>query len=308
MQEGSRRAVIAALLANFGIAIAKFVGFVFTGAASLLAEGVHSVADTGNQALLILGSRRAELAPTRQHPFGYGRERFFWAFVVAVVLFTMGSLFAIYEGVQKLRDPHELSSPAWAIGILVVAVVFESFALWNAVREADRVRGRASWWEFVRHAKSPELPVVLLEDSGALLGLLFALIGIGLAIVTGDPRFDALGSVAIGVLLGVIAWVLAAEMKSLLIGEAAAPRVRQVIVDTIESDSHVKSLIQLRTQHIGPEELLVCADVELASGLSTEEVARAIDALETVLRSRVDEDCAIYIEPEIRLDPKDALG
>jgi cation diffusion facilitator family transporter len=234
MQEGSRRAVLAALLANLAIAISKFVAWGVTGAASMLAEAVHSVADTGNQALLLLGGARARRDPTPSHPFGYGRERYFWAFVVALVLFTLGSLFAIYEGVQKLRHPHAISSAGWAVGVLVLAFVFEAAALWNARREALKVRGDASWWEFIRHAKSPELPVVLLEDTGALLGLVFALIGVGLTLLTGDERYDALGSVAIGILLGVIAVVLAAEMKSLLIGEAAAPRQRAKLVETIE--------------------------------------------------------------------------
>ena len=172
MHEGSRRAVVAAFSANVGIAAAKFVAFFFTGAASILAEAVHSVADTGNQALLFLGSARAQRAATEEHPFGFGRERYFWAFVVALVLFSLGSLFAIGEGIEKLRTPHELESPIWAIAVLGISIVLETFSLHTAVREANAVRGRQSWWSFVRHTKSPELPVVLLEDMGALLGQL----------------------------------------------------------------------------------------------------------------------------------------
>jgi cation diffusion facilitator family transporter len=223
MTDGSQRAIVAAFLANAGIAVAKFVGFAFTGAASMLAEAVHSVADTSNQGLLLLGGRRARRPATEQHPFGFGRERYFWSFVVAVVLFTAGALFALFEGEEKLRHPHELESAGWAVGILVVAVVLESFSLRTAVRESAHVKGEQSWWGFVRHAKVPELPVVLLEDVGALCGLVFALTGVGLAEVTGNPRFDALGSLAIGLLLAVIAIILAMEMKSFLIGEAAPP-------------------------------------------------------------------------------------
>jgi cation diffusion facilitator family transporter len=222
MNEGSTRAILAAFLANLGIAIAKFVAFLFTGAASMLAESIHSVADTGNQALLALGGRKGRQAPTIEHPFGFGRERYFWAFLVAVVLFTLGALFALFEGYEKLRHPHTIESPAWAFGALLVAIALESWSLRTAVHEADKVRAGQSWWRFIRRSKSPELPVVLLEDVGALLGLGCALVGVSLAVATGQSRFDAVGSLAIGLLLGVIAVTLGIEMRSLLIGEAAS--------------------------------------------------------------------------------------
>jgi cation diffusion facilitator family transporter len=221
VNEGSTRAILAAFLANLGIALVKFVAFLFTGAASMLAESIHSVADTGNQALLALGGRSGRRAPTAEHPFGFGRERYFWAFLVAVVLFTLGSLFALFEGYEKLRHPHQIESPGWAFGALLVAIALESWSLRTAVHEAGKVRAGQSWWAFIRRSKSPELPVVLLEDVGALLGLGCALIGVSLAVVTGQSRFDAVGSIAIGLLLGVIAVVLGTEMRSLLIGEAA---------------------------------------------------------------------------------------
>ena len=224
MHEGSRRAIVAAFAANLGIAIAKFGAFAFTGAASMLAEAVHSVADTGNQALLFLGSARARRAPTDEHPFGFGRERYFWAFVVALVLFSVGALFAVGEGIEKILHPHELESPYVAIAVLAVSIALETASFITARREANLLRRGESWVSFIRHTKNPELPVVLLEDLGALAGLLIAGAGIGLAIATGDPRFDAAGSIAIGVLLGGIAVVLAVEMKSLLIGEAATSR------------------------------------------------------------------------------------
>jgi cation diffusion facilitator family transporter len=299
MHEGSRRAIIAALLANLGIALAKFVAFLFTGAASMLAETVHSLADTGNQALLILGSSRALRPATEEHPFGYGRERYFWAFVVALVLFSLGSLFAIAEGVEKLRSPHALASPEWAIGVLLVAVGLESFSLRTAIREARHVKRAESWWSFIRHAKSPELPVVLLEDLGALLGLLFALLGVGLAVVLEEPGFDAMGSIAIGLLLGVIAVVLAVEMKSLLIGEAAAPSDVVAIREAFEAAPGIRRVIHLRTLHLGPEELLVAAKVEVDPAQTAPGLAATIDGAERCVRERVPAARVIYVEPDV---------
>src|SRR3954469_23501259 len=219
---GSRRAVIAALLANLAIAIAKFVAFAITGAAAMLAEAIHSVADTGNQALLLLGSRRAQREADEQHPFGYGRDRYFYAFVVALVLFSIGSLFSLYEGIEKLRHPHHIDAPAVALGVLGVAIVLEAFSFRTAVVESQKEKSKdQSWVKFVRRAKAPELPVVLLEDTAALLGLLFAVFGVSMAVLTGEPRWDGVGTLAIGALLGAVALILAIEMKSLLIGESA---------------------------------------------------------------------------------------
>ena len=216
---GGTRAIIAALLANVGIAIAKFVAFLVTGASSMLAEAIHSLADSGNQVLLLVGGRRAKRAATPQHPFGYGRDRYIYAFIVSIVLFSVGGLFAIYEGVHKLQHPEELTSPIWAIGVLVVAIVLESFSLRTAVKETNAVKSPDdSYWKFIRHARSPELPVVLLEDTGALIGLVLALLGVGLATMTGNGVYDGLGTVAIGLLLVLIAFILAIETKSLLLG------------------------------------------------------------------------------------------
>jgi cation diffusion facilitator family transporter len=263
----------------------------------LLAEAIHSVADTGNQGLLFLGGRRAQKPATRLHPFGYGRERYFWAFVVALVLFSLGAVFATVEGVEKLIHPHAIEDPLVAYVVLLVAIALEAFSFRTAIREAAKVRHRHSWWQFIRAAKSPELPVVLLEDFGALIGLFFALAGITLSEVTGEPAFDALGSIAIGLLLGVIAVVLAVEMKSLLIGEAAAPAEEQAIVDTIEADPDVERLIHLRTQHLGPEELLVAAKVELGPETMSR-LGAAIDDLERRIRGAVPTARVIYIEPD----------
>jgi cation diffusion facilitator family transporter len=297
--DGGRKAIIAAFFANLGIAIAKFIGFFLTGAASMLAEAVHSVADTSNQGLLLLGGRRARRRPTAEHPFGYGRERYFWAFVVALVIFTLGSMFALFEGEEKLRHPHELESVGVAVAILTVAIVFESFSLRTAVRESNHVKGDQSWWSFIRHSKVPELPVVLLEDIGALVGLVFALAGVGLAEVTGNARWDAAGSIAIGVLLAVIAITLIIEMKSLLIGESASPKVIATIASTIESTPGVRRLIHMRTQHLGPDELLVAAKLELDADLTVPQLATAIDAVEVAVRATVPEARVIYLEPDM---------
>jgi len=298
VNEGSTRAILAAFLANLGIAIVKFVAFLFTGAASMLAESIHSVADTGNQALLALGGRSGRRAPTAEHPFGFGRERYFWAFLVAVVLFTLGALFALFEGYEKLRHPQQVESPAWAFGALLVAIALESWSLRTAVREADKVRVGQSWWTFIRRSKSPELPVVLLEDVGALLGLSCALVGVSLAAVTGESRFDAVGSIAIGLLLGVIAVTLGTEMRSLLIGEAASQAEVAAIRAALSDGPVVRRLIHLRTLQLGPDELLVGAKVELDPALSFAEVAQAIDEAERRVRARVPAARVIYLEPD----------
>lgn len=300
MDTGSRKAIIAAFGANLGIAIAKFVGFLVTRSASLLAEAAHSLADTGNQALLLLGSKRASRAANPEHPFGYGRERYFWSFIVALVLFSMGGLFALYEGIHKLSDPHETENLGLAIGILVFAIALETFSLRTAVREARHVKSpEVSWWRFIRDAKQPELPVVLLEDTGAEIGLLLALVGVIMAKVTGEPRWDAVGSISIGILLVVIAFVLAVEMKGLLVGESATTADVQAIERALAGAPRVTRLIHLRTQHLGPEELLVAAKVEFTTSLTVAELADAIDETEAALRRAVPIARVIYIEPDI---------
>jgi cation diffusion facilitator family transporter len=296
--EGGTRATLAALGANVGIAAAKLVAFAITASASMLAEAIHSLADTVNQLLLLVGMRRSLRTPTPEHPFGYGRERYFWSFVVTIVLFTLGSLFALAEGVEKVRHPHEVTSLGWAVSVLVVAIGLETVSLIVAVREANRQR-EGSWWRYIRRAKTPELPVLLLEDSGALVGLVFALAGITLAASTGDARFDAFGSLAIGGLLGVIAVVLSIEMRSLLVGESASPKEVERIKQAITSDPQLESLIHLRTQHLGPEELLVAAKVMLTPTLSFNEVVDAINRIEERVREAVPTAHVMYIEPDV---------
>jgi len=303
VQDGSRKAIIAAFFANLGISLAKFVGFLLTGSASLLAESGHSVADTGNQSLLLFGSKRGKRPADRAHPFGYGPERYFWSFIVALVLFSMGGLFALYEGIEKLRHPHVIESAGIAFAILGVAIALETFSLRTAVKEANRVRHGRSWWKFIRTAKSPELPVVLLEDIGAEVGLFVAVAGLTMASVTDNPRWDAAGSIAIGLLLVVIAIILAIEMKGLLIGESASDENLAAINTSLSGSDSVLGIIHLRTMHLGPDQLLVAAKIEFEHELDSKGLATAINGAEANLRAAVPIETTIYIEPDIRRQP-----
>lgn len=300
MNQGSRRAIYAAFAANLGIAIAKLIGAIITGSAGLLAETLHSLADTGNQALLLVGGKRAGQKPSKRHPFGYGSERYFWSFVVALVLFSLGGLFALYEGVQKLRNPHEASHLMLAIIILLFAIALETVSLRTALREANHSKLRnESWWSYIKNSKEPELPVVLLEDFGAEIGLIFALSGVIVASITDNSRWDALGSLAIGVLLIGIAYVLAVKMKSLLIGEAATPEVQDLITAALINHRHVNKIIHMKTLHLGPDEILLAVKIEFDHDLSVAQLALAIDDAEARARTAVKQQLVIYIEPDI---------
>ena len=297
--EGSTRAIAAALLANAGIAIAKFVGYLITGSSSMLAESVHSVADTSNQGLLLVGQRAARKEADPLHQFGYGRSRYFYSFVVALVLFTLGSVFALYEGYHKISHPADLTSPIVAVAILVVAIGLEGYSFRTAIVESRPLKGSGSWWRFIRNSRNPELPVVLLEDTGALIGLIFALTGVGLTVITGDPVWDGVGTVAIGVLLGMIAVILMVEMHSLLIGEGATKGEDQAIRAAVEQTANVDRVIHLRTQYLGPDELLVGAKIALAPATDLATVAAAIDAAEAAIREAVPAAQLIYLEPDL---------
>lgn len=296
---GGTRAIIAAFAANLGIAITKFIAFVFSGSSSMLAESVHSVADSGNQLLLLLGGRRSRKAADATHPFGYGRERYVFAFVVSIILFSIGGVFSLYEGVDKLTHPHELEVPWLPIVVLVVAIALESFSLRTAVKESNHVRGDQGWIAFIRHAKQPELPVVLLEDIAALTGLVFAFAGVGLTIVTHDPMWDAIGTIAIGVLLVAVAVILGIETKSLLVGEGASRADVEKIREAFNASKRVEALIHMKTLYLGPDELLVAAKVAFPKATKVTEVARAIDEVEAEIRAAVPVARVIYIEPDI---------
>ncbi|RQX15415.1 cation transporter [Micromonospora ureilytica] len=297
--EGSTKAVVTALIANLGIAVSKFVAAAITGSASMLAEGVHSVADSTNQALLLVGAKRARRAPSSLHPFGYARERYIYAFLVAIILFTLGGLYALYESYQKIIHPHELTSPLIAVGVLVIAMALEGYALRTAVGEANKVRGGRSWVAFVRRSRSPELPVILLEDAGALLGLVFALLGVGLTVLTGNGVFDGIATGCIGVLLVSIAIILATEIKSLLIGESALPEEVTAVHTALLSTPGVDRIIHLRTMHLGPEELLVAAKIAVSASDNGASIAATIDDAEARLRQVLPTAKVVYLEPDI---------
>ncbi len=306
--ESSPKAIIAALLANIGIAVTKLVAWLLTGASSMLAEAIHSIADSGNQALLLLGSKRARREPTPNHPFGFGRERYIYAFIVSIVLFSVGGLFALYEAYHKYHDVHaghenELLTSRWwwvPIVVLVAAIVMEGYSLRTAIHESNQVRGEVSWWEFIRNAKAPELPVVLLEDLAALTGLAFALFGVGLTLLTDNGYWDVVGTAAIGILLVVVAIVLAVETKSLLLGESAHEDDRRLIEAAILGGSHAQEIINLRTLHVGPEQILVAVKVAVTPTSSAQLVSDAINEAEERIRAAVPEAAYIFIEPDIR--------
>ncbi len=308
--EGSTRAVVAALLANTGIAVTKFLAFLLTGASSMLAEAIHSVADAGNQGLLLLGGRRARRRPTAEHPFGYGRERYVYAFLVSIVLFSVGGLFALYEAYHKAHELHathghpddSLLDSRWAwvpIVVLVAAIVMEGFSFRTAIRETGHVKGDATYVEFVRRAKEPELPVILLEDLAALCGLVFALLGVGLALMTDNLWFDVTGTALIGLLLVSVAVVLGIETKSLLLGEAASSASEARIVAALEGADGIERVVHLKTMHLGPDELLVAAKVTVPATHTAVEVARSIDAAEASIRDAEPIARVIYLEPDI---------
>jgi len=300
---GGNKAIVAALFANLGIAITKFVAWFFSGSSAMLAEGVHSLADTGNQVLLLRGGVAAKKAATPEHPFGYGRERYVYAFVVSIILFSVGGMFSIYEGIAELTDPHPLENAWLPILVLTIAIVLESFSLRTAVRESNLVRGNQSWAEFVRRSKAPELPVVLLKDLAALLGLFFALMGVGLTIITDDSIFDAIGTLAIGALLIVVAVILGIETKSLLLGEGASLADAVKIRDAINADSDVEALIHMKTLYLGPDELLVAAKVAFAGKSRLPDISSAINSVESRIRAAVPAARVIYIEPDVYVDP-----
>lgn len=304
---GGTRAIIAAFAANIGIALTKLVAALFSGSASMLAESVHSFADSGNQLLLLLGGRRSRKAADASHPFGYGRERYVYAFVVSIILFSIGGVFSLYEGVEKLTHPHELENVWLPLVVLVVAIALESFSLRTAVKESNKVRGQQGWIAFVRHAKQPELPVVLLEDVAALTGLVFALAGVGLSVLTHDPLWDAIGTIAIGALLVVVAVILGIETKSLLVGEGASRADVEKIRDAFNASGKVEALIHMKTLYLGPDELLVAAKVAFPKSTKLADVARAIDEVEAEIRAAVPAARVIYIEPDI-YQPSNAVA
>jgi cation diffusion facilitator family transporter len=300
----SRRAVIAALLANLGIAVLKFGAFLITASSSMLSESIHSVADTANQGLLLLGRARSQRPPDERHPFGYAPLQYFYSFVVAFVLFSLGGVFSLFEGIDKFRHPHELESLGWAVGVLIGAAVLEGFSFRTGREEANNIRPEGeSWWQFLRETKSPDIPVVLLEDTAALIGLFFALVGVVLAAITGNARWDAVGTCAIGLVLVAVAIMLVIEMGSLLVGESARPEDVRRIEHAIGANRKVRRCIHLRTEQLGPDEIVVAAKIEFDLSLTVPELAQAIDDLEVDIRASEPRATLIFIEPDVYREP-----
>lgn len=296
---GGNRAIVAAMLANLGIAVTKLIAALFSGSGAMLAEAVHSFADTINQVLLLVGGRRSTKAADEEHPFGYGRARFLYGFLVAIILFSVGGAYSIYEGVHKLQNPEPLDVPWLPIVVILISMVLEGFSFRTARHESLPFKGSGSWISFIRRAKAPELPIVLLEDTAALTGLFFALIGVGLTVITGNPLFDSIGTLFIGALLILVAVILGIETKSLLIGEGASPENVATIRDTINAHSTVESLIHMKTLYLGPDELMIAAKVAFPKATRLVEIATAIDALEADIRAKIPTARVIYIEPDL---------
>jgi cation diffusion facilitator family transporter len=297
--EGGKKAIIAALMANIGIAISKFIAFFFTGSSSMLSEAIHSVADSSNQVLLLVGNKRSQKPADEKHPFGYGRRRFVYGFIVAVVLFLIGGLFSLYEGLHKWQEPEPLNDWWIAVLVLVIAIGLETVSFRTALREANKSRGKRSLANFIKDSRQPELPVILLEDAGALLGLVFALVGVGMAVITGDGRWDAVGAMAVGTLLVVIAIFLAMEMATMLVGESALPEEVAAIRAALESAPLVERVIHLRTVHMGPDELLVAAKIAISHSETAAGIAAGIDEAERALRAAVPTALYVFIEPDL---------
>ncbi|MDQ1305710.1 MAG: hypothetical protein QG671_1542 [Actinomycetota bacterium] len=303
--EGGTRAVVAALGANLGIAAAKFVAFAVTGSSSMLSEAIHSVADSGNQILLLVGGKRSKRPANSGHQFGYGRVRYVYGFIVAIVLFLVGGVFSLNEGIHKLTVKEDLHDLPVAVGVLLFALVLEGFSFRTALKESNKARGAHSLPSFVRRVRQPELPVILLEDFGALVGLVFALVGVTLAAVTGDSRWDALGAIAVGALLIVIAVFLAMEMSAMLVGESALPEQQQAIEQALEASPLITSVIHLRTLHTGPDQLLVAAKIAIAGADTGAEIARGIDEAEAAIRAAVPSATYIFLEPDLLREGED---
>ena len=310
---GGTRAIVAALLANLGIAITKFIAYLLSGSSSMLAESVHSLADSGNQVLLLIGGKRANRAATEEHPFGYGRERYIYAFLVSIILFSVGGVFSIYEGVHKIEHPEPINVPWVPLGVLLIAIVLESFSLRTALGESATERRGISILEFVRRAKAPELPVVVLEDIAALVGLVLALLGVSAAVITGNGVYDGIGTVFIGLLLIVVAIVLGIEVKSLLVGEGASPADVEAIKAAATAGADIEQIIHMKTLYLGPDELLVGMKVAVTATTSAQQVSAAINAVEQRVRAAVPIARVIYIEPDIfepdyRVEAESAAG
>lgn len=298
MALGSKTVVYAALAGNSLIAISKFAVAAITGSSAMFSEGVHSVVDSGNQLLLLFGMKRAKREPDKQHPFGYGMELYFWTFVVAILIFAVGSGISIYEGLHSISDPEPVVSPEWTYGVLVLAMIFEGGAWWVAFREFRKTRGKQSWFSAVHNSKDPTVFTILFEDSAAMLGLLIAFIGIFCAQAFNMPILDGVASLCIGIVLAVVAILLAIESKGLLIGEGASPVVVAGIRAVVASDKRITGLNEILTMHLGPEDILLAASVDFNDALTADKVEQAITDFELAIKTKFPNVKRIFIEAQ----------
>jgi cation diffusion facilitator family transporter len=290
---------MAAMGANGAIAIAKFVAAGFSGSITMLAEGVHSVADTANQGLLLLGMILAKREDQERYPFGRAKESYFWAFIVSLLLFFLGGVYAIYEGIHKLREPAQAPGSQWlAIGVLVLSIALEGGSFMVALKEFAKTRGNRSLREALFHGKDPTIPIVVLEDSGALAGLLIALIAVILTQATGSGTVDAIGSIVIGILLCAIGVLLAHDTRSLLIGEAATPEVRKRALELCIGTPGVEEVTEMLTMHLGPDTVLMALKVRFRAGMGVEESERVVDDLEERVRAELPQMKKIFVEAD----------
>lgn len=294
--------IIQSLVANLIIAVAKGVAAVFTRSGAMLAETLHSLADCGNQLLLLLGVRLSRRPPDEKHPLGYGRSLYFWSFMVALLLFTGGGVFSLYEGLHKLGHPEAVENPWLGVAILGFSLVIEGWATISNITEMNRRRGELPFFQYLRESKDSDLVVVFGENSAAVLGLALALVALGLASVTGDPRWDAIGTLAIGVVLIGVAVFLAIEVKSLLVGEAADPAITRAVEALAVEDPKVTRVLRLITVQQGPGEVLVAMKLGFLSGMTFEEVSATINGFETRLRARCPEVKWSFVEPDVPRD------
>ncbi|MEM9069594.1 MAG: cation diffusion facilitator family transporter [Myxococcota bacterium] len=314
MAHGSKKVIYLALGANAGIAIAKFVAFLLTASSSMLAEAIHSVADTGNQILLLWGMKKAARPPDDRHQFGYKMESYFWSFIVAVMLFSLGGLFAIYEGLHKMHaleaaeaagEAATFAHPEVAIGVLVFGICLEGYSWYAATKVINELRGEEGLFSYIEGSKSTEIIVIWLEDTGALVGLILALIGIGLVLATGNPYWDVYATFAIGVLLVLIAFFVARETKSLLIGESATKEDQDIVRRLVEDTEGVTSLMNMRTLQLGDDEFLVSLKIQWQGDLKVAEVAERTNDLEKRIRESIPGARYVLVEADV-FDPEKA--
>ncbi len=302
MASGSKKVIYAALIGNGLIAISKFAAAAYTGSSAMLSEAIHSVVDTGNQCLLLFGLKRAAREPDEQHPFGYGMELYFWAFVVAILIFAIGSGISIYEGVQKLLHPHPMSSPTINYLVLGLAMIFEGVAWWIAYKEFNKTRGDRGLFEAVRHSKDPALFTVLFEDTAAMLGLMVAFIGIFGAHMLGLEWADGAASVVIGIILALAAWVLAQETKGLLIGEAASPQTGRDVRQIIGRYQEVRHINELKSMHLGPADILMVASIDFHDNMTSVTVEGIVSEIEKAVKAKHPEITRLFIEVQSEQD------